>query len=423
MTYRTLAAIGLAAILLAGRANAAERPLSRTELKKFAGSIVRYLSLKYAGDADEKRAEIVKELEDFRGRSWKGLRDALKPPGARPFLRAGKTGVQNLRYPPAGLEEAEFLIDLPRGYSPARPWPLVFLLHGGGMNEGSGGQIQGLMGPAWQKRQCIVIAPTCPPNLYWHSPLTETFLLCILDETAAAYSVDFDRIYVAGHSFGGVGSWSYGTRFPDLFAGFGPAAGNPPNVMDYDLFHNTALYVVHGENDTRVVPDGDLAARDAMEALDPKPRFFVFDFFQAGDAIGHGFPHAKIEAQARFLTGHTRDMYPKRCVCTSPFAQVREGVRSEYHCFWLGVDEHVFKGKAVGELLGDNRIRIRTESVNRVSVYVSDDFLDLDRPVVIELNGRTVFDKLVDRSAAFLLKHVEETHDRGRVFANRIRLP
>ncbi len=418
----------LAALLpCAGPANGAARKLSRAQQKKFVASALRYLRLRFRPDGKEQRADLLEELRPLEASSWKGLRKAFRPPYAKPFLRAaGKTGKQTLHFPPPGLASCEYLIDLPRGYTPARPWPLVVLLHGGGKNQGNGSQIMSLMGPAFQKRRCIVVAPTCPPDCWWHSPRTETFLQSILFEVSATYAVDFDRIYAAGHSFGGVGAWSVGTRFPDLFAGFAPAAGNPPNVMDYDLFHNTAFYVAHGRNDTRVVPDGDLAARKAVEALDPKPRHYRFDFFEAGDALGHGLPHDKIEAMAAFLTRWKRDPFPERAVCVAPFAQVKEGVRDSFHAFWLGVDERpVYQGhgKAVGELAGDNLIRIRTTHVTRISVYVSDDFLDLDKPVRIEINGRIAFEKRVERSVEFLLEHMEKTGDRGRVFANRIRLP
>jgi len=413
------AGLGLVSFCLCPSIRGAEKPLSKSQQKKFVASAIKFLAYKRAPGGAEKRREILEELKTYENFSWKGLRKAFRPPTAKPFLRPPKKKSNTtLQFPLPGLENCRYILDLPRGYTPSRPWPLAFLLHGGGMNEGNGSQIHGLLGPPYKKRGCIVVAPTCPPDQFWSGPLTESFILSILEETAAAYSVDFDRLYVAGHSYGGTGSWSFGPRFPDLFAGFGPAAGTPQIVMDWDLLHNTAFYVVHGLNDPRVDPKDALEAQKKVEALPIKPRNYKFDFFQGG----HEFPNKQIEAMAEFLTRQKRDMFPKRAVCAVPFVQVREGVRTEYHTFWLGVDESPFKGKAVGELAGDNLIRIRTESVNRVSVFVSDDFLDLDKPVVIEMNGAKVFEKKVERSAKFLLEHMEATGDRGRVFAARIRL-
>jgi pimeloyl-ACP methyl ester carboxylesterase len=391
-------------LLFPSLAAAAEKTLSRSQMKKFVSMAVKYWALKHQPKGEEKRDKILGELKAFEGFCWKGLRKAFRPPTAKPIIRPQKKkSGATLLYPPAGLEGCQYILDLPRGYTPARAWPLIFLLHGGGMNEGHGSQIHGLLGPSYKKRGCILVAPTCPPNTKWDFPIVENFILSILGELALMYSIDFDRIYVAGHSFGGCGAWSFGARFPDLFAGFGPAAGTPPNVMDFDLFHNTAFYVAHGKTDSRVVPKGDFEARDKVEALDPKPRAYIFDFFVAGDAIGHGFPRVSIEAMADFLTKHKREMFVKK-----------------YHAFWLGVDEHPgYLGKAVGEWTGNNRIRIRREGVSSVSVYVSDDFLDLSKPVIVEVDGQKI-EKTVKRSAEFLLKHVEETKDRGRIFANRI---
>jgi dienelactone hydrolase len=409
--------------LFLSAAHAGEKVLTKAQQKKFVSAATRYLALKFTPGADAKRAKLLEELRAYESFSWKGLRKAFKKakPVMRPFKK--KSGIP-LQFPPPGLEKCEYILNLPRGYSPAKAWPLALLLHGGGREAGHGSQINGLLGPSYQKRGCIVVAPTHPANRLWSEPISETFILAILDEVAASYNVDFDRIYVAGHSFGGCGAWSFGTRFPDLFAGFGPAAGTPQNVMDYDLFHNTPFYVAHGTTDTRVVPDGDLEAQKKVEALEIKPRAYVFDFYVAGDAIGHGFPRKSIEAMATFLTKHTRDMFVKRCVCSVPFAQVKEGLRKEYHCFWLGVDEHpAYHAKAVGERADGNLLRIATEGTERISVFVSDDYLDLSQPVVVEVNGRKVFENKVTRSAEFLVKHMEETHDRGRVFANRIRVP
>lgn len=425
------AAAFLSAALLAlspALASGAEKALSDAQAKRFAGAVVRWLAAKHGPSPEEKRARILEELAEFEAISWKGLRKALQSPAARPFLAPWKRkSGATLRYPPPGLESCTFEMGIPSGAPPARGFPLAVLLHGGGRGEGHGSQILGLLGPSFQKRGCLLVAPTAPPNAIWSDPISEAFVTAILAEVSATYSVDFDRIYVAGHSFGGVGAWSFGTRFPDLFAGFGPAAGNPPNVMDYELFYNTAFYVVHGTNDVRVTPDRDLEAQKAVEALQPKPRAYVFDFFKAGDDIGHEFPQAKMEAMAEFLTSKKRDLFAPRVVCVSPFAQMNNPAEadtlSEYRTFWLGTDEKVFKGKAVGEIAGDNRLKVRLDGLGRVFVYVSDEFLDLDRPVVVEVDGRVVFEKKVERSVKFLLEHIEKTGDRGRAFANRIRLP
>jgi pimeloyl-ACP methyl ester carboxylesterase len=419
MALRILAWAVFTGLLASLPARGAEKALSRTQQKKFVSKAIKFLALKYQPDSEEKRKAILEELKAFEGFSWKGLRKAFRPPTAKPFLRPPKKKHgRTLQFPPSGLESCTYIVKTPRGYSPGKAWPLAVLLHGGGKGQGHGSQIMGLLGPPFQKRGCIVIAPTIPPESYWCGPNGERFVMAILRETIATYSVDPDRIYVAGHSFGGVGAWSFGTRFPDFFAGFGPAAGNPPNVMDYDLFHNTPFYVCHGEDDPRVTAKPDLEARDKVEALDPKPRAYVFDF----GAFGHGFPHASIEAMATFLTKHKRDMFVKRAVCVSPFAQVTEGIRSQYHTFWLGIDEHLTGAKAVGELVGKNRIRVTSPVASRISIYVSDDFLDLSKPIQVELNGFVVFEKKVTRSAEFLVKHMEATGDRGRVFANKIQL-
>ena len=412
----------LLAFLPARHALAEDMPLTPAQVKKFASSCVQYLSFKHHPDGVAKREKILKEMAEYEQYSWKGLRKALASANNKPFLPPfkGKSRV-TLRFPPQGIETCTFELSTPAGIAPGKPAPLAVLLHGGGRGVGEGSQIMSLLGPSFQKRGCILAAPTVPPDCVWAEPKSEAFVTAIIWEICASYPVDPDRIYVAGHSMGGVGAWSFGTRFPSLFAGFGAAAGNPPNVMDYDLFHNTPFYVVHGSNDVQVSPDMDIAAQKAVDALDPKPLAFHFDFFQADDDRGHGFPHKKIEEMASFLASRSREMFVKRAVCTAPFAQVTEGVRDKFHAFWLGIDERPYKGKAVGEIAESNLLRIRTQSVSKICVFVSDDFLDLSRNIAVEIDGRKAFDGKVKRSVKFMLDHMEETQDRGRVFANVVR--
>ena len=71
---------------------------------------------------------------------------------------------------------------------------------------------------------------------------------------------------------------------------------------------------------------------------------------------------------------------------------------------------------------GPNRLVIRTEKVTRLTVYLSDELFDLDRPITVILNGRTKR-VTVERSMAFLLEHVRETGDTGRLFGASLTLP
>ena len=55
-------------------------------------------------------------------------------------------------------------------------------------------------------------------------------------------------------------------------------------------------------------------------------------------------------------------------------------------------------------------------------VFLSDEMVDLDAPVVIRRDGQPVFQGPLVRRLGFTLRHVRETGDRARVFAASVRL-
>jgi predicted peptidase len=50
-------------------------------------------------------------------------------------------------------------------------------------------------------------------------------LLALLDEIAAKYAVDTNRVYLTGLSMGGYGTWALGLTYPERFAAIVPICG------------------------------------------------------------------------------------------------------------------------------------------------------------------------------------------------------
>ncbi len=80
---------------------------------------------------------------------------------------------------------------------------------------------------AQAKLRAFVLAPQCPPDKYWVRPSDEALrlALAILDVVAAEYSIDLDRVYVAGQSMGGEGTWAALALGPGRFAAAVPLCG------------------------------------------------------------------------------------------------------------------------------------------------------------------------------------------------------
>ncbi len=401
--------------------------LDAGEKKELLRKASMYWYLRMQGDKSDKADKLLAEAESFNAKNWKGLRDSFVKPFFAPKQFKKRKNNEELPNPPADLKGCTFIAATPPGYSPAKSWPLVVALHGGGRGEGSADQIMGLLGGHYQSRGCIVAAPTVPKGAVFAEPVGEKFVREIIWAVSLEYAVDPDRIYCTGHSMGGVGAWYMPVRMPDLLAASSPAAGNPSCVVDYEMLYNTPMYVVHGSTDVQVTPDQDREAWKKIEAIPGKNKrkdFFVYREITTGDERGHDLPAAVIKDMADWMLKRKREFAPARVICVCPSIRTTEQPVIPYsRSFWIAIDGMAHQAKADGVLEPDNTIRITSSGANAVEVFLSDEFVDMDKPVRIYLNGRLVHDKAVPRSASFMIRHIEETRDRGRVFANKVVLP
>ena len=125
---------------------------------------------------------------------------------------------------------ANYLLYLPKDYGVQgeKKWPLILYLHGG---MGRGDDLEKVMWYPLPKMLSqndsfpfVVITPQCPAGEMW----TDTgLLISLLDEVLSAYSIDPDRVYLAGYSMGGNGAWYLAYKHPERFAAVAPMSDNP----------------------------------------------------------------------------------------------------------------------------------------------------------------------------------------------------
>ena len=123
--------------------------------------------------------------------------------------------------------EVNYLLFLPKGYDAKaeRRWPLILFLHGAG-ERGTNIWKVATHGPpknaaAQGDFPFIIVSPQCPEQQVWSNDM----LLALLDEIAAKYAVDTNRVYLTGLSMGGYGTWALGLTYPERFAAIVPICG------------------------------------------------------------------------------------------------------------------------------------------------------------------------------------------------------
>ena len=68
------------------------------------------------------------------------------------------------------------------------------------------------------------------------------------------------------------------------------------------------------------------------------------------------------------------------------------------------------------ENLGDNRIKLTSQYVRKLRIYLHPKMIDFAKPVEVVANGQTVFQGKVEPSLKTMLELVREFDDRGRIF-------
>jgi predicted peptidase len=166
----------------------------------------------------------------------------------------------------------------PKGYDRKIRYPLVVFLHGAG-ERGNDNEKQLTHGASLFLRDkartdfpAIVIFPQCPEDSYWSAvsidrskqpfdltfdyskPPTEPLRLVIelIQNLQKNEAVDRRRIYLAGLSMGGMGTFEAVYRFPKIFAAAMPICGGGDAVTYNRRVKRIPFWVFHGDADAVV---------------------------------------------------------------------------------------------------------------------------------------------------------------------------
>jgi dienelactone hydrolase len=274
---------------LGGRAKWASvrkgNPLLDAELQ---GLLERYVAL----EAPEERVALQRTLKE------RGF--AAKPHELERYRRGvhQATGLQVDRpvsYRSDVRPGAVYTLFVPKTYTPAKPWPLIIGLHGGGPDGKQGDEVVG-SGPSAMNfyqsqaaRHGFLVA--CPTALMagWPNKPNEEYVRDLIVELCWLYHIDIDRIYLTGHSMGGFGTWGLGPRLAEDLAAISPMAGAGGGGVGRLVSTKTPIFIYHSDNDFIAVGSD----RSAAEQLRGSGLDFVYTELPGQ---GHGFP-ASVQAE------------------------------------------------------------------------------------------------------------------------------
>lgn len=152
-------------------------------------------------------------------------------PDARGSAEPPTTTERGVLYRTVAAERRDnkYAVYIPRDLDLSKPAPAILFLNGYGEcgTDGSKQLAVGLLPAVFlspEKWPFVIVFPQKPVhNDSWEQH--EELALACLSAASKEFSLDPTRIYLTGLSQGGAGTWSIGSRHPELFAAIAPLCG------------------------------------------------------------------------------------------------------------------------------------------------------------------------------------------------------
>jgi pimeloyl-ACP methyl ester carboxylesterase len=123
-----------------------------------------------------------------------------------------------------------FGLFLPKSFREGRKLPLQFWLHWrGGTAHSAGTATPDIFRELGERVNTIVVSPRGRGTSSWYVGAGQMDILEVYDEVTSTFAIDLNRVYLAGHSMGGWGSYLFSILYPDRFAAALPAS--PPQTQ------------------------------------------------------------------------------------------------------------------------------------------------------------------------------------------------
>jgi hypothetical protein len=225
--------------------------------------------------------------------------------------------------------------------------------------------------------------------------------------------VDPDRVYLLGYSAGGDGVYQVAPRMADRWAAAAMMAGHPNETSPLGL-RNLPFALQVGANDDGYKRNA-VASRWEKHLADLRrqdPGGYEH-WVRIREGKGHWMDREDAEALP-WMAKFTRQPWPERVVWKQD-----DVVRGQL--YWLAADPAQLGQRAEIRASRDGqRIDVESADARQVTILLRDDFIDLERPVVITSRGRTVHEGVVPRTFRGLAESLAARGDPRLMFCGRV---
>ena len=320
-----------------------------------------------------------------------------------------------------------------------KPKGLLIAMHGGGVGSGDARSAHGTYSRVAEEFGLVSISPEVLKKTErgWTDSGTEEFILDLVDAALRTWEIDPSKVWFAGHSMGGYGTWTLGAHHADRVAGLAPSAGAPVpifnrpggDVIDVEEgvianLRNVRMAIFQSTDDPRVPPGPNQKAVALLGEAKDRWGGFDFEYWEV-DNRGHGMPPGGAQALFAKVAEAERNPVPERIVWQPALSWKRQ-------CYWLHWERPKRHAVMVADLDREkNAVTITCVDGKEnqlgdpiepkgLQVLLDERVLDLGKEIVVTVNGTEVFRGMAERTLGSLMM-TSSTMDVGRRFLARVR--
>ena len=346
------------------------------------------------------------QANDAATRLWSARRDLLKQQRASE-MKAREVAIGELKMP--------FWYKV-FGDKPEGGRSLYISMHGGGgapprVNDRQYENQKKL----YQPEEGVYLVPRAPTDTWnlWHQGHIDEFFDRLITNMIVFEDVNPNRVYIMGYSAGGDGVYQLAPRMADRLAAAAMMAGHP-NETKPDGLRNIGFTLFMGGKDAaykrnKIAADWKTKLAELQKADPDGYRHEVTIFPE----FGH-WMNRKDAVAVPWMAKFTRNPFPKKIVW-------RQDDVAHNRFYWLAVakENQIPRSRVVATVSG-NEIRIEESDVKKLTILLSDDFVDLEKPVRIVSGEDVLFEGTATRSIANIARSLLLRDDPTAVISARV---
>ena len=294
------------------------------------------------------------------------------------------------------------------GERPAGGHSLWISMHGGGgappeVNDQQWTNQVGL----YKLEEGIYVAPRAPTDTWnlWHQEHIDPMFGRLIEDYVAVAGVNPNKVYLMGYSAGGDGVWQLAPRMADRFAAAAMMAGHPNSASLLSL-RNLPFAVFVGGNDSAYNRNKVVAERaadlDRLEQSDPGGYVHMSRVYEG---LGHWMNRKDAEALP-WMAKFERNAWPKKIVW-----QQGDVIHNRFYWLQIPSGTEIKKGQKLTATVGGQNVDLDGDVPGAIVLELSDQLVDLEQPVSVSVNHRTVFSGKVKRQAVAIVTSLQERPD------------